>query len=71
MSAPWVAAEDSPDRQVCAFERAVLAQRLKGVCRACGRESAAWRLERRDADLVESYQQYEREDRDLLKSAFH
>ena len=45
----------------------MLAERFKGVLGAGRSESACRRLERRDADLVELYQDDEREDQDLLQ----
>ena len=46
----------------------MLAEGLKCVLRASGSESAACWLERGNADLIESYQEYEGRDRDLLQS---
>ena len=58
-------AQNASDREVKAFERAVLAECLKCVLGTCRSETAAWRFERRDADLIESYQENERENENL------
>lgn len=61
VSAPGMAAENATDCQVQPLERAVLAESLKRILRACGGEAAGRLLERRDADLIEADQQHERE----------
>ena len=61
-----MAAEDSSYSQVKAFERAMLPESLKCILRTCGGESAARLLERRDAYLIESYQEDERGNRCLF-----
>ena len=55
-----MAAEDAAERKPEAFEGAVLAEGFKGVLRAGGGKATGWRFERRDAQLIEFYQQDER-----------
>lgn len=43
----------------------MFAECFESILRACRREAAAWLLERGKTDLIESYQDNEREDRDL------
>lgn len=66
-SSPRVAAEDSACREVESFDRSVLAEGLESVCGTGGSETAGWRLQRRDAHLIESDEHNEWEDRDLLE----
>lgn len=61
-----MAAEEAADRQVEAFEGTVLAEGFEGVLRAGRGETAAGRLERGDADLIEPYQEHKRRYRHLL-----
>ena len=68
MSSPWVAAQDPADSKVKSLEGAVFTEGLESVLRACRSEPACRRLERRDADLIEPYQEDERRYGDLLKS---
>ena len=63
-----MAAEDAAYSKIKAFERSVFTEGLKSVLRACRSEPAGRRLERRDADLIEPYQEDERRYGDLLKS---
>ena len=63
-----MATQDSSHCQIETLEHSMLAEGLKCVLRACGSESAACWLERGNADLIESYQEYEGRDRDLLQS---
>ena len=65
MPAPWMASQDSAYSQIQAFERSVSAERLKGILRTGGGETAARRFERRYANLIESYQDDERKDQDF------
>lgn len=65
-----MAAEDSSYTQVEPFERAVLAESLQRVLGARGGEPAGWRRERADAQLVELYEHYRRENEDLFDSLF-
>ena len=68
VSSPWMATQDSSHCQIETLEHSMLAEGLKCVLRASGSESAACWLERGNADLIESYQEYEGRDRDLLQS---
>ena len=65
MPSPGVASEQSPDGKVQPLEKAVFPECFECILRACGRESAAWLLQRRDTDLIESYQEYERKNGNL------
>ena len=65
-SAPWMAAEQSAGSKVETFERAMLPECLQGILGACRRKAAGWRFERRDADLIETYQENEGADGYLL-----
>ena len=58
-AAPGVTAQDALERQPEALQRTVFSESLKGVLRASRSETAARRLERRDAQLVKLYQQDE------------
>lgn len=49
----------------------MLAEGLEGVLGAGGSEAAARLLERRNAHLIEAYQEYERCDRYLADNAFY
>lgn len=64
-------AEKPADSEVETFERSVLFECFEGVLGTGRSESAGRLLERRYADLVETYQKDERRDRDLLKKLFH
>ena len=66
-----MAAEDAADGEVEAFDGAMLAEGLKSVLGAGRREAAAGLLQRRDADLIESYQKYEGRDQDLPDHALN
>ena len=68
VSSPWVAAQNPAQRKVESLEWAMFAEGLKGILGAGRSESACRRLERRDADLIEPYQENERRYGDLLKS---
>ena len=68
VSSPRVATQDPADCKVKSLEGAVFTEGLESVLRACRSEPAGRRLERRDADLIEPYQEDERRDGDLLKS---
>ena len=68
VSSPRVATQDPADCKVKSLEGAVFTEGLESVLRTCRSEPACRRLERRDADLIESYQENERRYRDLLKS---
>ena len=65
-SAPWMAAEQSAGSKVETFERAMLPECLQSILGACRRKAAGWRFERRDADLIETYQENEGADGYLL-----
>ena len=64
-------AKDATDGEVKAFDRAMLAEGLKSVLGAGGRETATGLLEWGDADLIESYQKYEGRDQDLPDHALN
>lgn len=70
VSSPGVTAKKSAHRKVKTPERTMLAEGLKCILRACWSESASRWFERRDADLIEPYQEYERRYGDLFKSRF-
>ena len=55
-----MAAQDALEREPEALQRAVFAEGLQGVLAAGGGETAGRRFERRDAQLIEFYQQDER-----------
>lgn len=57
-SSPWIASEYSPYSEDESFERAVLAEGLQPVLGTCRSESAACRLEWRNAHLIESDENY-------------
>lgn len=59
--APGMAAEDAAYGKIHALERTVLAECLKCILGTCGSEAAGRLLQRRDADLIEPYQQHERQ----------
>ena len=59
--------QDPSHRKVQSFYWAVFAERFEGVLGTCRSEPACRRFERRDANLIELYQDYEREDQDLLQ----
>lgn len=61
-----MAAEQSAGSKVETFERAMLPECLQGILGACRRKAAGWRFERRDADLIETYQENEGTDGYLL-----
>ena len=63
-----MAAQDPADCKVKSLEGAVFTEGLKSVLRTCRGEPACRGLERRDADLIEPYQEDERRYGDLLKS---
>ena len=65
MTSPWVTPQDSPYAQIQPFDGAMFPECFKGILRTCGSEAAARRLERRDAYLIESYQEDERRYEDL------
>ena len=65
MSAPWMASQYPSQAQIESFEGSVFAERFKGILGACRSKAAASRLERRYADLIETYQEDEGEDYDL------
>ena len=60
-AAPGIAAEYPLEGKPETLEWAVFAEGLQGILAAGGRETAAMRLERGDADLIEFYQNDERE----------
>ena len=60
-AAPGVAAHNAAEGKPAAFERAILAERFQGILGTGWRESAAWRCERTDAQLIELDQNYQRE----------
>lgn len=62
-----MAAEDAAKGKPASLEESVLPEGLKGVLRAGGGEAAAGGGKRRDAHLVESYQQHQRKDRRLAE----
>ena len=68
MPSPWMAAKDSSYRKIKSFEDTVFSEGFQGILRAGRSESAARRFQGRNADLIESYQEDERRDRDLLKN---
>ena len=53
------------DSQIKTLDRTVFAECLKGILGTCGGEAAAWRLERRYAYLIESYQEDEWKGKDF------
>lgn len=58
MTTPRVAAEDTTDRQIEAFERSMLAEGFKGVLGTCRGETACrTSFQRRQADLIETYKE--------------
>ena len=65
MAAPWMASEDSLCRKVETFQNTVLSECFESILRACRGESACGRGERRDAHLIETDQDNEREDKDF------
>ena len=67
---PGMAAQNAPYRQIGALEGTVLTQRLKRVLGARRGEAAARRFKRRDADLIELNQKYQRENGYVLKNRF-
>ena len=68
VSSPGVASQNPADCKVKSLERTMLPEGLESVLRTCRSEPACRRLERRDADLIEPYQENERRYGDLLKS---
>ena len=58
-AAPGVTAQNALERQPEALQRTIFSESLEGVLRAGRRETAARRLERRDAQLVKLNQQDE------------
>lgn len=69
-TAERMAAKDAAHAQVEPLERAVFAECLKGILRTGGSEAAGWREQRRDAFLIETYQENERRVQHLLHSDF-
>ena len=65
MTSPRMTSEDSPDRKVESFENTVFPECFKSILGACRSKAAGGRSEGGDAHLIETYQQYEREDDDL------
>ena len=63
-----MAAEYAFHTEVETFQGAVFAESLQCILRARGRESARGRFERRDAQLIEFYQQDERRGKYLLQA---
>lgn len=59
-AAPRMAAQEAPDGEIKAFEGSMFAECLKGILGTCRSKPAAWRFQRRDADLVESDQKDKR-----------
>ena len=69
-SAPGMAAEDAFQREPEPLQRTIFAECLEGILGASGRKAAGRGLQRRDAQLVEFYQQDERRAQYLLQQ-FH
>ena len=65
VSSPRMAAEYSADCQIKALDGTVFAECLKGILGTCRGETAAWGLERRNAYLIESYQENEWKGKDF------
>ena len=61
MPTPWMTSEDASDSQIKSFERAMFPEGFQGILGAGRSETAAWLLERGKTDLIESYQENERE----------
>ena len=66
-----MAAEDALEGEPEAFEGAVLAEGFEGVLGAGRSVAAGWGSERRDAQLIELYQQHERRDEYFLEDSHH
>ena len=64
-------AEDPPQGKIESFYWSMLAESLQGILRTCGCESAAGLLQRRYADLVESYKKDEGRYQDLPDCALN
>ena len=62
-----MASQDSSCGKVQTLEWSVFSECFERVLRACGSETAAWLLEWGYADLIESDQNYKRENGDLLQ----
>ena len=61
MPTPWMTSEDASDSQIKSFERAMFPEGFQGILGAGRSETACRWLEWRDAYLIESYQENERE----------
>ena len=67
-AAPWMTSEQPVDGQIESFDGSMLAEGFQCVMGTGGREPASRRLVGRDADLIESDQQDEWCDQDLLQN---
>lgn len=67
-SAPRMTAHNTADCQVETFEYTVLAECLKSVLGTSGSKPACRRLEWRNTELIEFYQQYKRKNQDFSQS---
>ena len=67
VAAPWMTSQNSSHGQIQALEWSMFSESFKCVLRACRGESAAWLLQRRDADLIKSDKHDEREDGSLFE----
>ena len=65
MTSPWMAPQNPFQREVESFENPMFPESFKGILGTCRSEAAGRRRERRDAHLIEPYQQHERENDDL------
>ena len=65
-SSPGVATQYPADCKVGALKWPVFTEGLKCVLRACRRKTAAWRFQRGNTYLIESYQDYEWENGNFL-----
>ena len=70
MASPRMASQYSADAQVKSFERPMFPECFKCILRTGRGETATRLLERRDADLIESDQEHEWCNSDLLQSRF-
>ena len=66
-SAPRVAAQDAAGGQIQALDGAVLFKGLQPILRTRGREPAAGRSKRADAQLIELDQQHKRENQNRFE----
>ena len=66
MSSPWMTFQKSAHCKIKSFERSVFSECFQCILGTCWGEAACWRLEWRDAHLIESDQDDEREDSNLF-----